>query len=583
MVREIETEKVHQLIDLGKKKGFLTYDEVNDLLPPDFVSPEGIDNLMVTLGERNIGIVDGVPSGTQGNMQKEVEILPPEEELESKIEAAREVIDLPQKYLRETGSVPLLTREEEVEIAKRIEGGEKEVMQALLSYPRTIEEAISFGERLRPEKSSARQISSEGREEEPFSKDEYKVEQVLALVDQIKSLHERGQQAQQRLARGKVSRSERTRMEKRLQENQEKIVPLLQSMDLQTRCTDKILRRLKGWAAEVEKAEDRILEIQNQAKIPGDQLTRLLRLRKKNTEEFHKSLRKFNLKRIELEKYGEMLAAAREKIRRAQAESKLATENLKGILRAVKSGETRAELARNKLIQANLRLVVSIAKRFVNRGLPFLDLIQEGNIGLMKAVEKFEYQRGYKFSTYATWWIRQAITRAIDDQSRTIRIPVHMVESTHRLTRISRQLFQELEREPTPEEIAERMGVSLEKVRMMLMIDREPVSLDTPVGEDEDSYLGDFMIDPKITSPTEAMLEMDLSEKTRKVLTTLTPREEKILKMRFGIGEKQDYTLEDVGEKFGVTRERIRQIEAKALRKLRHSSRSKQLKNFAEI
>ena len=583
MVKEIETEKVQRLIDLGKKKGYLTYDEVNDLLPPDLVSPQAIDDLMVALGERNIGVLDGVPSGAEGNKPKAAEILPREEEPESEIEAAREGINLPQKYLRETGAVPLLTREEEVEIAKRIEEGEKEVVQALLSYPRTIEEVMRFAERLRKEKSGARQISSERREEEPFFKDEYKVEQILALVNQIKGLHKWNQQAQKRLAGGKISGLERTRMEKQLQENQDKIVSLLQSVDLQTRCTDKILRKLKGWAAHLEKTEDQVLEIQNQAKIPGDQLARLLRLRKKNTEEFRKSLKKFKWKRIEVEKYGEMLTAAREKIRRVEAESKLSNENLKRILRALKSGESRAELARNKLIQANLRLVVSIVKRFVNRGLPFLDLIQEGNIGLMKAVEKFEYRRGYKFSTYATWWIRQAITRAIDDQSRTIRIPVHMVESTHKLTRITRQLFQELEREPTPEEIAERMGVPLGKVRMMLTIDREPVSLDTPVGEDEDSYLADFMIDPKITSPTEAMLEMDLSEKTRKVLTTLTPREEKILKMRFGIGEKQDYTLEEVGERLGVTRERIRQIEAKALRKLRYSSRSRQLKNFAEM
>ncbi len=355
------------------------------------------------------------------------------------------------------------------------------------------------------------------------------------------------------------------------------------TLNLQTRCADKIILRLKGWAEQVERAEDRILEIQKQVKMPVDQLPRLLRLRKKDPREFRKSLGKFNLNRAELENYGEMLAAARQKIRRVETESKLATEDLKRILRVVKSGETGAELARNKLIQANLRLVVSIAKRFVNRGLPFLDLIQEGNIGLMKAVGKFEYRRGFKFSTYATWWIRQAITRAIDDQSRTIRIPVHMVESINRLTRISRQLVRELEREPTTEEIAKRMGVSLEKVRMMLKINKEPVSLDTPVGEDEDSYLGDMIIDAKIAPPTEAILQMDLSERTRKILTTLTPREEKVLKMRFGIDEKEDYTLEEVGEKFGVTRERIRQIEAKALRKLRHSSRSKQLRTFAEL
>ena len=581
MIKEIETEKVKELIDLGKKKGYLTYEEVNDLLPPDVVSPEQIDDLMVSLGERNIGIVDAAPSGPGEIKLEEVEIFPSEEERETEVRGA--VVDLPQKYLREMGSIPLLNREAEVEIAKQIEQGEKEVIQALLICPGTIEETLRFGERLRLEKPGSRELALENEEEEPFFREESKVEQVLALIDQIKNLNEQNLHLQKRLVRRKMSGSERTRLGNRLQGNQEKTLALLQNVNLQTRCVDKIIPRLQGWAEQVERAEDQILEIQEQVKMPVDQLPRLLRLRKKDPREFRKSLGKFNLNRAELENYGEMLAAARQKIRRVETESKLATEDLKRILRVVKNGETRAELAKNKLIQANLRLVVSIAKRFVNRGLPFLDLIQEGNIGLMKAVGKFEYRRGYKFSTYATWWIRQAITRAIDDQSRTIRIPVHMVESINRLTRISRQLVRELEREPTTEEIAKRMGVSLEKVRMMLKINKEPVSLDTPVGEDEDSYLGDMIIDAKIAPPTEAILQMDLSERTRKILTTLTPREEKVLKMRFGIDEKEDYTLEEVGEKFGVTRERIRQIEAKALRKLRHSSRSKQLRTFAEL
>jgi len=303
---------------------------------------------------------------------------------------------------------------------------------------------------------------------------------------------------------------------------------------------------------------------------------------KKKPGEFRKFLRKSALKKELLEEYDRVIRNAQRKVRRVEAESNLPVGELKRTLESVRNGEVKAEVAKNELIKANLRLVVSIAKKYTNRGLQFLDLIQEGNIGLMKAVDKFEYQRGYKFSTYATWWIRQSITRAIADQARTIRIPVHMIETINKLIRTSRYLVQEFGREPTPEEIAERMDFSLDKVRKVLKIAKEPISLDTPIGEEEDSYLGDFIEDKKVVAPSEAVVQLNLSEQTRRVLSTLTPREEKVLKMRFGIDEKADHTLEEVGQNFDVTRERIRQIEAKALRKLRHPSRSKKLRAFVE-
>jgi RNA polymerase primary sigma factor len=582
MANTTKVEKnLKQLITKGKKQGYLTYEELNDALPEGRVSPEQIDQMIMVFDELDIEVVDGtkikvLKPGIGKKITEKAGGPPPEPERD----VFGRVTDPVKMYLREMGLVSLLSREDEVEIAKQIEAGEQEVLQALLQSTVGTEKIIGLADPLAKGEIRLRDVLRDVDEIDTFVEESVHAEKICRIIDAIKEIHQENAHYRESLFATKVDPGARRRARRCINRRNHGIFEHIQDWRLDPRLISFIVGSIQDHIARFDRLEREVAQAASQLGVTLTELREGCNRKTKFIAELAKTRR---LKKTEISGIVKHTSQIIKTIREEELRLKMDSQALKRVLGRIGQGQFNTRIAKGKMINANLRLVVSIAKKYTNRGLQFLDLIQEGNIGLMKAVDKFEYRRGYKFSTYATWWIRQAITRAIADQARTIRIPVHMIETINKLIRTSRYLVQELGREPRPEEIAEKMEFPLEKVRKVLKIAKEPISLETPIGEEEDSHLGDFIEDKKFMSPSEAAITLNLAEQTRKVLATLTPREEKVLRMRFGIGEKSDHTLEEVGKDFTVTRERIRQIEAKALRKLRHPTRSRKLKAFLEI